>query len=92
MIFAAGIVDVENDSSDRFLDIFGILTRNIHERERAIETLKKVTPYDCGVDVQAEDQLLLLVTCTGNDTERRVVAARRIREEETEEYFLKRNN
>ena len=56
------------------------------------ETLKAVSPYDCGVDVQPEDQLLLLVTCIGNDTERRVVAARRIREGETEEELLKQIN
>jgi sortase (surface protein transpeptidase) len=36
------------------------------------------------VDVQAEDQLLLLVTCLDGETERLVVAARRLRKNETE--------
>ena len=85
VIFAAGIVNVEDENAENFLDFFGVITRNIHERERAIETLKKVTPYDCGVDVSPEDQLLLLVTCDGKDEERRIVAARRIREGEAED-------
>jgi sortase (surface protein transpeptidase) len=34
--------------------------------------------------VRPDDQLLLLVTCVENDTERRVVAARRVREGEDE--------
>ena len=85
VIFAAGIVNVEDESAENFLDFFGITTRNIHEREQAIETLKKITPYDCGVDAGAEDQLLLLVTCDGKDEERRIVAARRIRDGESEE-------
>ena len=34
--------------------------------------------------MNAEDQVLLLVTCMGDDSERRVVAARRIRADETE--------
>ena len=36
------------------------------------------------LDVQADDQILLLVTCLDGDTERLVVAARRLREGETE--------
>lgn len=83
VVFAAGVVNVENENADHFLDIFGLTTRNIHEREQAIETLRAVTPYACEVDVGPEDQLLLLVTCVGNEEERRVVAARRIREGES---------
>ena len=35
------------------------------------------------LDVQADDQILLLVTCLDGDDERFVVAARRLRENET---------
>ena len=44
-----------------------------------------------GIEVTAEDQLLLLVTCVEDDAERRIVAARRIREDESLErltYFV----
>ena len=37
------------------------------------------------VDVNTDDQLLLLVTCNGDDTERRIVAARRVRDGESED-------
>ena len=42
----------------------------------------------------ADDQVLLLVTCVGDDTERRVIAARRLRAHETEAdvaYFIQKN-
>lgn len=41
--------------------------------------------YQSVLDVNGEDQLLLLVTCNGDDNQRRVVAARRLREGETRE-------
>ena len=34
------------------------------------------------VDVQPDDQLLVLVTCSKDDRERRLVSARRVREDE----------
>lgn len=41
--------------------------------------------YTCPVDVKGDDQLLILATCTGEDSTRRIVAARRIRDYETRE-------
>ncbi len=84
VIFAVGTVDVEHEDSERFLDFFSLTTRSVQERERAIEVLKSTSIHTCTVDVQAEDQLLLLVTCVDQDAERRVVAARRIRDGERE--------
>ncbi|MCR5565615.1 MAG: hypothetical protein K6F61_02090 [Clostridiales bacterium] len=40
------------------------------------------------VDVRIDDQILLLVTCVDKDTDRRIVAARRIRDGEEEGQFL----
>ncbi|MBQ6398506.1 MAG: hypothetical protein IJI21_00125 [Clostridia bacterium] len=74
--------NAEDESAANFLDFFGLMSRNIHERERAIETLKAVSVHPVTVDVRADDQLLMLVTCTGADSERRVLAARRLREGE----------
>lgn len=42
------------------------------------------------LDVTAEDQLLLLCTCNGDDNQRKVVAARRLREGETRESIQRR--
>ena len=50
-----------------------------------IDYAKQDRPDSIEVLLQAEDQLLLLVTCTARDDERRVVAARRIREGEKKE-------
>ena len=60
------------------------ISRNVHERIRAIETLKNASVHTCTVDVQPDDQVLMLVTCVGDDTLRRVVAARRGRDGEDE--------
>lgn len=40
------------------------------------------------LDVRVDDQILLLVTCLDGDTERLVVAARRLREGETAESLV----
>ena len=54
------------------------------ERAAIIDALCRLSKHTCTVDVTPEDQILLLVTCVGDDTDRRVVAARRVREGETE--------
>ena len=54
------------------------------ERATIIDALCRLSKHTCTVDVNAEDQILLLVTCVGDDTDRRVVAARRVRDGETE--------
>ena len=67
------------------LDFYALNSADAGERLRAVETLKEQSVYTCTVDVQEQDQLLILVTCVDRDDERRLVAARRIREGETEE-------
>ena len=48
-------------------------------RRSAIRSLTENSMHETLLDVNEEDQLLLLVTCVGNDDERLVVAARRLR-------------
>ena len=88
VIFAVGNISTE-ESDANYLDFFGLITRNIHERIQAIDMLKKTSLHTCTVDVQPDDQLLVLVTCVGRDTDRRLVAARRIRDGETEKELKK---
>lgn len=88
VIFSVGQICVNEDSAD-FVDFFSLLYRNIDERQDAISTLKKCSVYSNDLDVQPSDQLLLLVTCVDNDNYRRVVAARRIRDGESENDLKK---
>ncbi|MGN0745899.1 MAG: class B sortase [Aristaeellaceae bacterium] len=83
VIFA--VATVSTDAADRHYLSFGqLLSASIASREAALASLKRLSLYSCHIDVAAEDQLLLLITCTGDDSERRIVAARRVREGEDE--------
>ena len=66
------------------MDFLSLASRSIPEREKAISAIISNSVYTSTIDVQPEDQLLLLVTCVGNDLERRIVAARCIRPGEDE--------
>lgn len=84
VVFSVCRVSVEEDARNS-LDFYALNSADAGERLRAVETLKEQSVYTCTVDVQEQDQLLILVTCVDRDDERRLVAARRIREGETEE-------
>ena len=88
VIFAVGTVSTETGAENN-PDYFDLMSLRPENRMRAIGTLKEASVYACDVDVQAEDQLLLLVTCVDKETDRRVVAARRVREGEKENELQK---
>ena len=54
----------------------------IQDRKECIVDLQRLSVIRTKIDVLPEDQFLFLVTCEGNDYERRVIAARRIRVDE----------
>ena len=81
VIFSVGTVSTE-EKDPHYLDFFGLTSRRKDERQRAIETLQAISIFTCTVDVQLEDQILLLVTCEKEEENRRIVAARRIRDGE----------
>lgn len=83
VVFAAGTVSTLRYGW-HFLDFFALTSEDIQKRQAAVDALKAASVHTCAVDVQPGDQLLLLVTCTEKDDERRVVAARRIRNGEDE--------
>ena len=88
VVFAAGIVSME--AYDRhYLDLYALTGSRIRDRQAALDVLKAVSPNGCPVDVRPDDQLLLLVTCVDREQERRVVAARRIRDGESEAELKK---
>ena len=83
VVFAEGSVNVEVEGRN-YLDFFSLTSSDPRERQAAIDTLVGVSTYTCMVDVKPDDQLLVLVTCVDSDAERRVVAARRLRDGESE--------
>lgn len=88
VIFSVGLVSTdENDS--HYLDFFALNSRRIDERQQAIDTLQSVSLYSNEIDIRPDDQILLLVTCVEKDTDRRIVAARRIRDGEEQKTLKK---
>ena len=84
VIFAVSTVNVEKPG-EHYVDFLSLLFNHEDEHQAAIEALQAASIYPEAVDVRADDQQLLLVTCVARDDERRVVAARRIREGEQKE-------
>lgn len=74
----------------RYVDFSALNSLVISQRSSALQALMRRSVFNTSIDVQASDQLLLLVTCTEMDTDRRVVVARRIRADETEEELIKK--
>ena len=71
------------------VDFFALNSRRIDERQQAIDTLQSVSLYSNEIDIRPDDQILLLVTCVEKDTDRRIVAARRIRDGEEQKTLKK---
>ncbi len=83
VIFSAAKIQVVG--GDGFVDLYGFLTDDAQERTEQIKRLKDLSFFSTGVDVQPEDQLLMLVTCDGEEDERFAVTARRLRDGESRE-------
>ena len=88
-VFAAEKISTVPGTALHF-NLWALATNDRNQREQAIHRLNILADRDSLLDVQADDQILLLVTCIDEDTDRLVVAARRLREEETEEHLTLR--
>ncbi len=88
MIFAVGSISPDPRTRP-YVDFFSLTSNRVKERQNAIDTLIATSVYTCPLDVLPDDQLLILITCTEKDSERRMVAARRIREGEDEAVLKK---
>lgn len=89
VIFGVGTVSTRSYDRD-YLDLAKLSASTISWRMDAIQTLQNKSIYTNTVDVQPDDQILLLMTCVADETERQVIAARRIRTGETEEMLTER--
>lgn len=87
VIFAASVIGT-NRTDWNFIDLGKINSTTIAWRKEEIRRLKGHSAFSSPIDVQPEDQILLLVTCVDKETERRVVAARRLRDGETRDALL----
>ena len=83
VIFAVTNISIEKKDS-HYMDFFSFLSTHFQKRQEMINSLQSMSVHTYTVDVQPEDQLMFLVTCLDKDTDRRVVAARRIRDWENE--------
>ena len=82
-VFAAAEISTV-PGNNRYYNLWSLYTKSREAREPAISRLTGLAACDSMLDVRADEQILLLVTCIGEDTDRLVVAARRMREGETE--------
>ena len=88
VIFAAGCVSTE-PRTRHYVDFIALNSTDYLERKGVIDTLIAASVHSCFVDVNPEDQLLILVTCTEKDGDRRMLAARRVRDGENEAVLKK---
>ncbi len=89
--FAVSVVSLD-PSNERYVPLIKSEFQSLSEREQYIDSLIQFSSYSLPVDVLAQDELLTLITCHGNEAnERLVVGYRRLRENETpmemENYF-----
>ena len=82
-VFAAAEISIVPGTA-LYYDLWSLNTKDRNEREQAIRRLTRLSSCDSLLDVRADEQILVLVTCIDQDTNRLVVAARRLREGETE--------
>lgn len=66
----------------KYLNLTDLRSTDRDTRQAALDTLIRHSMHSAMLDVNVEDQLLLMITCVGDDDERLVVAARRLREGE----------
>lgn len=84
VVFSVSTVSLDS-TSWRFVNLAWLLSSSTDLRAKAISSLNRFSIYHSGIDVKPEDQLLLLITCVDEPTDRRIIAARRIRDTEKEE-------
>lgn len=67
-----------------FVNLYALMSKDRETRKKELDKLIAYSVITTGIDVNAEDQLLVLVTCDGDEDERLVVTGRRLRDNETE--------
>ena len=89
-VFSVAVIHVEPGMS-RYVDFNCLTSMDRETRRKELEKLESLDEGGVVLEVDEEDQLLLLITCTGDDRERLVVSARRLRDGEKEDSLLFRS-
>lgn len=87
VIFSVAVVSI-NSQSRKYAGFYRLPNCTLLEREAIIQELRTLSSHTCTIDVSVDDQLLLLVTCVDDESDRRIVAARRIRDDESEDALF----
>ena len=78
-IFAVVTISVTPGKA-RYLNLWGLESTDRETRKDALASLKRANSYVSTAEVSEEDQILLLITCVGDEDERLVVAAVRMKD------------
>jgi len=89
VIFSVATISLDDEQWE-YVNMDKLNAATVAWRREAIHQLKIQSIYTDVIDVQPEDQILLLMTCVEDEDERRVVAARRIRDGESEKTLKAR--
>ena len=81
VIFAVETISL-TPGMGRYVSLTDLQSSDRALRKQALNSLVNLSLHRGLADVNEEDQLLLLITCVGDDNERLIIAARRLRENE----------
>ncbi len=87
VIFAVETISLTPGKS-RYCSLAALCSPDRETRKRTLDVIRNHSLHGAMADVNEEDQVLVLVTCVGDDDERLIVAARRLREGERADLIL----
>lgn len=87
VIFAVETISLTPGKS-KYVNLSELHSTDRKTRQKAIEALRDHSLHGVMLDVNEEDQILLLITCVGDDDERLIIAARRLRDGETADSLI----
>ena len=85
-IFAVETISL-TPGKGKYVNLIDLESSDRETRQSAVKALENHSLHSAMLDVNEEDQILLLITCTGDDDERLIVAARRLREGERADHL-----
>ena len=88
-VFSVAVLNVESSADPSYVDFDELYVSGRTERMACIDRIRSLSLHCNRIPLSGDDQLLLLITCDGDDAERLVVAARRIRSDESRESLQK---
>lgn len=82
------VADISTEPGDlNYYNLWSLDSSRTDEREAALKELLSCSVHANMLDVRPDEQILVLVTCDQKETDRLVVAARRLRDGESENHL-----